>query len=106
MGADGYGRVNKHVVVERKKRTRTITPKPRIQSPAKTQKQPTTQSILMENEKIRKTETRMQGQGETHSLETLYKPNAHEESKKKQHTQPPHQHLSTCQNTEENNNKI
>ena len=106
MGADVYGRVNKHVVVERKKRTRTITPKPRIQSPAKTQKQPTTQSILMENAKISKTETRIQGQGETHSLETLYKPNAQGDSKKKPHTQPPHQHLSTCQNTEENNNKI
>ena len=105
MGADGYGRVNKHVVVERKKRTRTITPKPRIQSPAKTQKQPTTQSILMENTKIRKVETRIQGQGETHTLEIVYKPNDHGESKKKPHAQPPHHTFNHRQNTKTNNNQ-
>ena len=73
MGADRYGRVSKHVGVESKNITRIITPKPSIQSTAKTQKQPTTRSMLMENAKIRKMETRIQGQGGMHSLETLDK---------------------------------
>ena len=76
MGADGYGRVSKHVGVESKNITRIITPKPSIRSTVKTQKQPRTRSMLMENAKIRKMKTRIQGQGEMHSLETLYKQNA------------------------------
>ena len=105
MGADGCGRVSKHVGVESKNITRIKTPEPSIQPTVKTQKQPTTRSMLMENAKIRKMETRIQGQGETHSLEALYKQNAHKESKKN-HTHSHYTtHLTTCQNTETTNNQ-
>ena len=76
MIRDGYGRVTKCAVVEIKKMTCIMTPKPSIQSTTKTQKQsitPTpTQSILMQNKKIRKINIKVQGHGETHPLEAVY----------------------------------
>ena len=76
MDADRCRRVSKHVGVESKNITRIKPPEPSIQPTVKTQKQPTTRSMLMENAKIRKMKIRIQGQGEMHSLETLYKQNA------------------------------
>ena len=45
-------------------------------------------------------------QGETHTLEIVYKPNAHGESKKKPQAQPPHHTLITAKTQKQTTTKI
>ena len=105
MGADGCRRVSKHVGAECKRNRAHNNPQIAYLITCLNTETTNNQSILMENAKIRKVDTRIQGQGETPPLETVYKPNVHGESKKKPHAQPPHHTFNHRQNTKTNNNQ-